>query len=288
MSSFSKIIVGTMTWGVWGKNYSTYQMSDLIVEILSMGISTFDHADIYGGYTTEASFGTAFKQSKVERSSVQFVSKCGIQLPGTERPLAVKHYDYSKEHIVKSVELSLQNLNTDYLDVLLLHRPSPLMDPHEIAIAFEQLKIQGKVKSFGVSNFTPTQMDLLRTENLIEWNQIECSLTQSEAMFNGTTNHMMQHQIGAMAWSPLGNYFKDDNPQKIRLKPLMKKMCEIHNASEDQILLAWLLKHPAQIHTVVGTTQASRLKDALDSLKIKLTLQDWFLLLEASLEREVP
>ena len=286
--NLSRIISGTMNWGSWGANYSSKEISELIRCAYENGINSFDHADIYGGYTTETSFGNAFKQSKVERSSVQFVSKCGIQLPGKERPLAVKHYDYSKEHIIKSVELSLQNLNTDYLDLLLLHRPSPLMDPHEIATAFEQLKIQGKVKSFGVSNFTPAQMDLLCTENLIKWNQIECSLTQSEAMFNGTINHMMQNQIGVMAWSPLGSFFKNDNPQKTRLKPLMKKMCEIYNASEDQILLAWLLKHPAQIHPVVGTTQASRLKDVLDSLKIKLTLQDWFLLLEASLGHEVP
>lgn len=288
MNSFSKIIAGTMTWGVWGKNYSIAQMSDLIIEALSIGISTFDHADIYGGYTTEAAFGAAFKQSKVERSSVQFISKCGIQLPSTERPLSVKHYDYTKEHILKSVELSLQNLKTDYLDVLLLHRPSPLMDPHEIALAIEQLKVQGKVKSFGVSNFTPAQKDLLRSENFIEWNQIECSLTQPEAMFNGTYNYMMHHQIGAMAWSPLGNYFKNDHPQKTRLKPLINKMCEIYSASEDQVLLAWLLKHPAEIFPIVGTTQAPRLKKALEALKIKLTFQDWFLLLEASLGHEVP
>ncbi len=208
MSQFSKIIAGTMTWGTWGKNFTPSEMSSLIEGALSLGISTFDHADIYGGYTTEAAFGAAFKDSKVDRSQVQFISKCGIQYPSEARPLKVKHYDYSAEHIIWSVEQSLQNLNTEYLDVLLLHRPSPLMDPQEIAKAFVQLKSQGKVKSFGVSNFTPAQMSLLSTENLIEWNQLECSLTQSKAMLDGTTNHFMQHQIGAMGLESFRKLFQ--------------------------------------------------------------------------------
>lgn len=288
MSQFSKIIAGTMTWGTWGKNFTPSEMSSLIEGALSLGISTFDHADIYGGYTTEAAFGAAFKDSKVDRSQVQFISKCGIQYPSEARPLKVKHYDYSAEHIIWSVEQSLQNLNTEYLDVLLLHRPSPLMDPQEIAKAFVQLKSQGKVKSFGVSNFTPAQMSLLSKENLIEWNQLECSLTQSKAMLDGTTNHLMQDQIGAMAWSPLGSYFKEDNEQSQRLRPVVQKMCATYSATEDQILLAWLHQHPAQIHPVVGTTQEARLKDAMDALAIKLTIQDWFLLLETSLGHRMP
>lgn len=288
MTVFSKIIAGTMTWGVWGKNYNSSQMSSLIEDAVSSGISTFDHADIYGGYTTEASFGVAFKQSKIERSAVQFISKCGIQYPSDARPLEVKHYDFSADHIIWSTEKSLKNLNTEYLDVLLLHRPSPLMDPQEIAKAFEKLKNQEKVKSFGVSNFTSAQISLLSTENLIEWNQIECSLTKSKAMFDGTTNHMMERQIGTMAWSPLGSYFKDKNDQNERLKPLVNKMCAKYSATEDQILLAWLLQHPAKIHPVVGTTQKTRLKDAMDALAIKLTLKDWFLLLEASWGHKVP
>jgi len=287
MTKYSDMIAGCMSWGKWGKQFSKQEMIAQIQLTLEAGITTFDHADIYGDYTTEQEFGSAFVQSGIKRESIQLISKCGIQLVGKTRKTKTKHYNTSKEYIVWSVEQSLKNLQTDYLDLLLIHRPSPLMDPNEISEAIHTLKESGKILDFGVSNFTPAQMDLLCTENLIEWNQIECSLTQSEAMFNGTINHMMQNQIGVMAWSPLGSFFKNDNPQKTRLKPLMKKMCEIYNASEDQILLAWLLKHPAQIHPVVGTTQASRLKDVLDSLKIKLTLQDWFLLLEASLGHEV-
>ncbi|MDA8640073.1 aldo/keto reductase [Flavobacteriaceae bacterium] len=288
MDTFSKIIAGTMTWGAWGKNYTTSEMSNLIEDSLELGISTFDHADIYGGYTTEADFGEAFNQSNVDRSKVQFITKCGIQYPSEQRPLEVKHYDYSAEHIIWSTEKSLQNLKTDYVDVLLLHRPSPLMDPKEIAKAFDHLKSQGKVKSFGVSNFTASQMSLLSSENLIEWNQIECSLTQSNLMFDDTLNYMSINQIGAMAWSPLGSYFKEDNNQNKRIKPLLSKMCSTYNASEDQILLAWLLHHPANIHPIVGTTQKERLKDAVDALSIKLKIQDWFLLLEASWGHKVP
>ncbi|MDB4642965.1 aldo/keto reductase [Flavobacteriaceae bacterium] len=288
MDTFSKIIAGTMTWGAWGKNYTTSEMSNLIEDSLELGISTFDHADIYGGYTTEADFGEAFNQSNVDRSMVQFITKCGIQYPSEQRPLEVKHYDYSAEHIIWSTEKSLQNLKTDYIDVLLLHRPSPLMDPKEIAKAFDHLKSQGKVKSFGVSNFTASQLSLLSSENLIEWNQIECSLTQSNLMFDDTLNYMSINQIGAMAWSPLGSYFKEDNNQNKRIKPLLSKMCSTYNASEDQILLAWLLHHPANIHPVVGTTQKERLKDAVDALSIKLKIQDWFLLLEASWGHKVP
>ena len=288
MDTFSKIIAGTMTWGAWGKNYTTSEMSNLIEDSLELGISTFDHADIYGGYTTEADFGEAFNQSNLDRSMVQFITKCGIQYPSEQRPLEVKHYDYSAEHIIWSTEKSLQNLKTDYIDVLLLHRPSPLMDPKEIAKAFDHLKSQGKVKSFGVSNFTASQMSLLSSENLIEWNQIECSLTQSNLMFDDTLNYMSINQIGAMAWSPLGSYFKEDNNQNKRIKPLLSKMCSTYNASEDQILLAWLLHHPANIHPVVGTTQKERLKDAVDALSIKLKIQDWFLLLEASWGHKVP
>ena len=288
MDTFSKIIAGTMTWGAWGKNYTTSEMSNLIEDSLELGISTFDNADIYGGYTTEADFGEAFNQSNADRSKVQFITKCGIQYPSEQRPLEVKHYDYSAEHIIWSTEKSLQNLKTDYIDVLLLHRPSPLMDPKEIAKAFDQLKSQGKVKSFGVSNFTASQMSLLSSENLIEWNQIECSLTQSNLMFDDTLNYMSINQIGAMAWSPLGSYFKEDNNQNKRIKPLLSKMCSTYNASEDQILLAWLLHHPANIHPIVGTTQKERLKDAVDALSIKLKIQDWFLLLEASWGHKVP
>ena len=192
-----------MTWGEWGSKFSKNEMQYLLEETVDLGINTFDHADIYGGYTTEAAFGAAFKSSAVKRDAIFFISKCGIQMPCEARPLAVKHYDYSAEHIRMSVENSLRNLNTDYLDVLLLHRPSPLMHAETIAKITQELKQEGKIKQLGVSNFTPSQMHLIQKEVALEWNQLECSLTHEDGFFDGTLDHMKLHDIGAMAWSPL-------------------------------------------------------------------------------------
>ena len=277
-----------MTWGAWGKQFKTDKMQALIDETISLGINTFDHADIYGGYTTEAEFGKAFQQSSVPRESVYFISKCGIQFPCEQRPLSVKHYDYTAKHIRMSVEQSLKNLKTDYLDVLLLHRPSPLMDAEIIAKVVQQLLTEGKIKSLGVSNFTPPQMDLIKKEIHIQWNQIECSLTHETPLFDGCLDYLKVHEIGAMAWSPLGSYFKENSTQEKRIQKTMRPLLEKYNCSEDQLLLAWLMHHPSQIYPVVGTTSTNRLKNALDAEKIKLEITDWFLLLEASMGQALP
>ena len=144
------------------------------------------------------------------------------------------------------------------------------------------------MKSFGVSNFTPSQLDLLDTEISLDWNQIECSLSQNAPLFDGSLDHHLTKGIGTMAWSPLGNYFKEDNPNNQRLQPLLSNLREKYNASEDQLLFAWLLKHPARIHPVVGTTRIERLKAAMDAVKINLSREDWFLLLETQWGHEVP
>ena len=288
MRPFSKIIAGTMTWGTWGKNFTPSEMSSLIEGALSLGISTFDHADIYGGYTTEAAFGAAFKDSNVDRSQVQFISKCGIQYPSEARPLNVKHYDYSAEHISWSVEQSLQNLNTEYLDVLLLHRPSPLMDPDAIAKAADHLQSQGKVVDFGVSNFTPSQSDLVQKRAVVGLNQIEASLTHLDPFFNGSLDHMMSHDIRPMAWRPLGRVFKDKTEQSHRIHTVLAALCEIYDASKDQLLMAWLLKHPSRIIPVIGTTNKERITAAAGADKIDLSEIHWFELLVASQGHKVP
>lgn len=277
-----------MTWGAWGKQFSTAQMQVLFEEALDLGITTFDHADIYGGYTTEAAFGKAFHASSIAREKVQFISKCGIQFPSELRPLPVKQYDYSAKHIQMSVENSLKNLHTDYLDVLLLHRPSPLMEALPIADTVLKLLEQGKIKYFGVSNFTPYQMQLLQKEIPLEWNQLECSLTHEKPMLDGTLDYMKVAEIGVMAWSPLGSYFKEKTSKKNRLDTLLTSLCEKYDCQEDQLLLAWLMHHPSKIYPVVGTTSGARLKKALDAEKIKLEITDWFLLLEASMGKPLP
>ena len=277
-----------MTWGQWGKKYSTHEIQSLIEQTVSLGINTFDHADIYGGYTTEADFGAGFKISSVDRESVCFISKCGIQYPCDERPLTVKHYNYSAKHIRMSVENSLRKLQTDYIDVLLLHRPSPLMDAETTARVVQELQAEGKIKELGVSNFTASQMSLLQQVVPLSWNQLECSLTRESPMFDGTLDHMKINNIGAMAWSPLGSYFKEKSPQNKRIKVVMNHLCGKYNCSEDQLLLAWLMHHPSKIYPVVGTTSAKRLEIALKAEEIILEITDWFLLLEASIGNRLP
>ena len=288
MNPFSRIISGTMTWGSWGARMSSYQIQNQIEKYFALGITTFDHADIYGGYSTEAEFGAAFAKSNVPREKVQFITKCGIQMPCETRLLPVKYYDYSEHHIQKSVENSLNYLNTDYIDLLLLHRPSPLLNVEVVGETIQKLQKQGKIKYFGVSNFLPSQITLLEKEIKISWNQIECSLTHEIPMFDGTLDFLAAQNIGAMTWSPLGSYFKENNSKTARIKKCLNSLCKKYNCLEEQLLLAWLLKHPFKMYPVVGTTSLQRIKNAIGALKIKIDLIDWFLLLKASQGNEVP
>ena len=277
-----------MNWGVWGKNLSEILMTELIEKSVSLGINTFDHADIYGGYTTEKSFGNALSLSKIDRESIFLISKCGIQYPSDKRPLKVKYYDYSKDHIRFSVENSLKNLKTDYLDVLLLHRPSPLMNPKEISEEVDKLKEEGKIKSFGVSNFTNSQIKFISKETKVLWNQIEFSLTNNHPMVDGTLDYLQENKIGVMAWSPLGSFFKEKNEKQKRITILFNELSEKYNCTHDQLLLAWILKHPANIYPVLGSTNPNRLKLAVNAIKINLEIDDWFLILKASDGKKVP
>jgi predicted oxidoreductase len=285
---FSKIIAGTMTWGVWGKNCSTSQMIELMNLCLESGISTFDHADIYGGYTTEESFGKAFGESQINRKDLQLISKCGIQLMSENRKNTIKHYQYSKAYIITAAERSLKNLQTDYLDLLLLHRPSPLMQVDEIAEAVEKLKIEGKILDFGVSNFTPSQSDLIETKTKINYNQIEFSVTHLEPMIDGSLDHMQTNKITPMCWSPLGTVFRKEDEQSQRIKKVANELASKYGVSDDIILLAWILKHPAGIMPVCGTSDAKRLSQLMQATTIEIELQDWFSLWTASTGNDVP
>lgn len=285
---FSKIIAGTMTWGSWGKDLSTTQMGHLINFCIEKGITTFDHADIYGGYTTEEAFGKALKQSGTKRDQIELISKCGIQYMAEARDNTIKHYDLSEKYIIWSVEQSLKNLQTDYLDLLLLHRPSPLMNPEEIAGAALTLKEAGKIRSLGVSNFTPSQTDLIRSATEVTVNQIQFSATHYESMLNGELDHMMLKGIRPMAWSPLGSVFREDSPQTQRIKKLMFDLIEKYKATADQLLLAWILKHPSGIIPVIGTTNPDRIANSMKATEIDLELEDWFKILVASQGHKAP
>ena len=287
-NNYSRLIAGTMTWGLWGKQLKKAEMIDLMHHCIANQITTFDHADIYGAYSTEADFGNAFAESGIQREHIQLISKCGIQYMCDNRTNKVKHYNYSKDYIIWSAETSLSNLKIDYLDLLLLHRPSPLMQPDEIAEAISILKQQGKIKDFGVSNFTPSQVALISKNVEISVNQIEFSLTQHSAMHDGNLDDMMLRNIKPMAWSPLGITFKDDTEQTQRIKKQLSELKETYNATEDQLLLAWILKHPSKIHPVIGTTSKERITNASKALAIDLDLEDWFLMLVASQGHKVP
>lgn len=287
-NSYSRVIAGTMSWGHWGKQLDKKNMQRLIHHCIAEGITSFDHADIYGGYTTEADFGNALIDSDITRENIQLISKCGIQYICEQRNNTVKHYNYSADYIVWSVEQSLKNLRTEYLDLLLLHRPSPLMHPDHIANAITQLKRQGKIKHFGVSNFTPSQINLISTSTSIDVNQIEFSLTQHSAMHDGTLDHMISDAILPMAWSPLGSVFKEDTEQTRRIHKQLGALLDKYNATEDQLLLAWILKHPSHIHPVIGTTEEHRITNSAKAIKIDLELEDWFLILVACQGHKVP
>jgi len=286
-NKFSRIISGTMTWGKWGKQLNTNEMVSLMKHCIDHGLTTFDHADIYGDYSTEADFGLAFSQSGIKRESIQIITKCGIHYKSPSSP-AINYYEYTKEHIIQSVDNSLKHLNTDYLDVLLLHRPSPLMHPHEIMEAVARLAQEGKINDFGVSNFSPSQIELIASEVPVTINQIEFSLTHHEAMHNGSLDQMMLKKISPMAWSPLGAVFKEDTEQTRRIHKLLGTLRDKYNATEDQLLLAWILKHPAEIHPVIGSTDKTRIANASKAISIDLELEDWFLILVASQGHRVP
>ncbi|MCX6172818.1 MAG: aldo/keto reductase [Flavobacterium sp.] len=286
LTKLSSIIAGTMNWGIWDKNLSTIEMEHLVHICVENQITSFDHADIYGNYTTEAEFGKAFKQSKIDRSKIQFISKCGIQHTNG-RSNAIKYYDYSKDYIIWSAENSLKNLQTDYLDVLLLHRPSPLIVADEIAEAVAKLKQEGKIMDFGISNFTASQTELIRQKTEISYNQIQFSATHYESMLDGSLDYMQLHKIRPMSWNPLGTVFREDIEQTRRLKKLLVQLVEKYHFGSDTILLAWILKHPAGIIPVAGTVNIARIQALMKAVELNLEQEDWFAIWTESMGRKV-
>lgn len=288
----SRLALGFWRMHEW--NMSPQQRLALIEQSLEMGVSTLDHADIYGDYRCESLFGEALTLKPALRENMQLVSKCGIRLPSVNRPdIAFHRYDHSFDHIVASVEQSLSALQTDYLDLLLIHRPSPLMDADEVARAFEHLHMQGKVRHFGVSNFTPAQFDLLqsRADMPLIVNQIELSVLAIESFMNGTLDHMQQHAVTPMAWSPLagGALFSSEDERSVRVRNALQAVADSKDGvSLDQIALAWLLRHPSGICPVIGSGKAERLQNAVESLALTMTDDQWFSIWVASTGAPVP
>ncbi len=287
----SRIAQGFWRADEWGMTKQA--RLNFIEECMALGVTTFDHADIYGDYQCEGLFGDSLSLKSSLREGMQLISKCGIKLKSAARPDHTRyHYDVSFDHIIASVENSLSQLRTDYLDLLLLHRPTPLMDPDEVARAFEHLMIQGKVKQFGVSNFSASQFDLLqsRVEVPLIVNQSEYSVLQAQSFLNGDIDHLHRHAVTPMAWSPLsgGRLFNGSQAQDIRVRAVLNEMVvQYEGVSIDQLALAWLIKHPAKICPVMGSGKIERLALAVDACHINMLDEDWYRIWCTSLDKDL-
>ncbi len=279
-----KLVAGTMRWGSWGAKMSTAQYVETISKWLDYGVNEFDLANLYGDYSCEREFGAALNRLPVQRSELKLISKMGIENPSSVRQNIVKHYNYSSIHIVECVEQSLRDLQTDYLDILLLHRPSPLMEGEEIAVAITNLLKEGKIKSFGVSNFLPSQVEWLSKFIEVEHNQISFSLSDLGAMENGNLESFAAKSLAISAYSPILNldYATTD------LKDMLQTLANKYDCTPACIAVVWVLKHPVISSAVIGTSKLGRIDEIQKALQIKLSLQDYFSLWEAARGQRVP
>ncbi len=272
--------------------HSERETEEFITASLDCGLDFFDHADIYGRGVCEKKFGKALKSLGIDREKIKIQSKCGI-VPGVM-------FDFSKEHIIESVEGSLRRLGTDYLDVLLLHRPDALVEPEEVCEAFEYLHKKGMVKNFGVSNQKPYQIELLKRKIPYELcaNQMQLGLGHSFMVSSGMCANMDDsfslereggvldysrlHGMTLQAWSPLcygffaGNILTDEKFAPLRVK--MAEIAEKYSISMSAVAFAWILRHPAKIQVVSGTSRAERIRELALSSDVRLTREEWYAL----------
>ncbi len=285
---FSRFVMGY--WRLMDWNMSAQQLVSFIEEHLELGITTVDHAAIYGGYQCEAAFGEAMKLSPALRQRMEIVTKCGIATTAKAEH-AIGHYITDRDHIIRSAEQSLTNLATDYLDLLLIHRPDPLMDADEVAEAFLALHQSGKVRHFGVSNFTPAQFTLLqsRLPFTLATNQVEISPVYQPLLLDGTLDQLQQLRIRPMAWSCLGGgrLFNDDAFQPLR-DELAQVAQELNAETIEQVVYAWILRLPSQPLPIIGSGKIERVRSALDAEQLQMTRQQWFRIRKAALGYDVP
>ncbi len=251
----------------------------------NVGITTFDHADIYGDYRVQELFGRVLRRRPDLRNSIQIVTKCDIRAVSDQRPEnQVKSYDTSARYIASSVEGALAQLHVDHLDVVLLHRPDPLMDADEVAEVFDTLRKEGKVGHFGVSNFAPSQYDLLASRTPLVTNQVEHSLLHTEPLFDGTFDQCQQARIRPMLWSPMGGgaLFRSDDATAKRLRSALQNMALGYGVSVGAMALAWLLREPVGGIPIMSSSRGAGISDAVAACDVALEREDWFILLEAA------
>ncbi|MEP4246821.1 aldo/keto reductase [Tateyamaria sp.] len=285
--NFSRIVYGMWRIGD-DTDTSTKHVQAKIHACLDQGITTFDQADIYGGYVAEAILGEALKADTSLRGRMEIVTKCDIVAPaGRYAAAPVKYYDTSRAHILQSVENSLTDMAIDHIDLLLIHRPDPFMDHHETGAALDEVVKSGKVGAVGVSNFRPYDWDLLQSamKTPMITNQIEISLGQIDPFSNGDLAFHQQHGHHLMAWSPLGGGGLMSGSDK--LHAVMDELAETHNVDRAAVAVAFLLAHPAGILPVMGTNNLDRIKRISDAMRVKLDRPTWFRLYEAALGHEV-
>lgn len=279
---FSRIIAGAWRW----HTVDAGQLQNLIASALDLGISTFDHADIYGDHSNEERFGAVLRKNPSLRQRMELVTKCGIKFPSARRPdTRVKHYDTTARHIRWSVENSLTLFGTDRIDLLLIHRPDPLTNPAEVAEIIGNLRKEGKVMHFGVSNFTSSQFRMLQSwlPFPIVTNQIEISLSNHGPLFNGDLDTLLEFRVSPMAWSPLGG-----GKMMAAEEPTIASMASRYNTTYSSLAYAWLLAHPSGIFPITGTTKPERLAEAANATTLQLDRQDWFLMLKEVMKKEMP
>jgi predicted oxidoreductase len=285
----SPIVAGVWRMADW--NFDVDQRRDWIHQALALGIDSFDHADIYGDYRVESLFGEALAAEPSLRDRIRIVSKCGIKLTSAQRPEhRIKSYDSSREHVLASVENSLRALNTDRLDLLLIHRPDLLMDADALARAFEDLKAAGKVLHVGVSNHTPAQLALLNSRHRLATHQIELSPLHLPPLDDGTLEQCQALAMRPMIWSPLGGgrLFDDADLHARQVREVLAAVGERHGgASVATMAYAWLLRHPSRPWPITGSGRVQGLRDAVQALTIQLSAQDWYEIWQAAAGREV-
>lgn len=288
-----QLSLSRMAYGMWrlgdDEDTSPARVQAKVDACLAQGITTMDQADIYGGYMAEEILGNALKGTSL-RSEIEIVTKCDIVAPaGRHAQARVKYYDTSRQHITQSVEDSLRLMGIEQIDLLLIHRPDPMMDHHETGTTLDDLVASGKVSNIGVSNFRPWDMDLLQSamKTRLVTNQIEISVIANDAFTNGDLAYLQRHDIKPMAWSPLagGALLTDANASLIAI---MKRLGDKQGGDTSAVALAWLMAHPANIIPVVGTNNLDRLRALSTAFDVELGREDWFEIYTAALGHEVP
>lgn len=261
-----------------------------IEQALELGITTFDHADIYGDYRAEALFGEALQASPGLRRRMQLVTKCGIRLRSPQKPYRISYYDTGAGYVRAQVEQSLRNLHTEQLDLVLIHRPDYLMDAAQLAETFAALTREGKVAHWGVSNHTTSQFALLHHHHPLVTNQLELSPLQMGALDDGTLDQAQQLRLRPMIWSPLagGRLFTGDDEQARRVRAEMSAIAARHGMSLTTLAFAWVLRHPSQPYPITGTGRIEGLRDAVAALDVQLDAEDWYSIWTASKGHSVP